>query len=137
MPESIWSLRVASDFSSSHQLRNYRGKCENLHGHNFLVEVEVRGKQLDPDTGMLMDFKELKQKLKRVLDELDHKHLNELEYFRKTNPSSENLAKYVFERLKPMLQGDRVCLEWVMVAEKDSSRAFYRELEPGLPRSES
>ncbi len=128
MKESIWSLRVGSDFSSSHQLRNYRGKCENIHGHNFLVEVEVSGKELDPDTGMLMDFKELKQKLGRVLDELDHKHLNEHKYFQKANPSSENLARFVHDRLKPLLPLDRVRLEWVMVAEKDSSRAFYREI---------
>jgi len=127
MPKPTWSLRVRSDFSSSHQLRNYGGKCENLHGHNFLVEVEVGGNKLDPDTGMLMDFKELKGKLKAVLDELDHKHLNEHEYFMQTNPSSENLARFIFKRLKPLLPGGRVRLVWVMVAEKDSSRAYYQE----------
>lgn len=128
MSESIWSLRVSSDFSSSHQLLNYGGKCESLHGHNFLVEVEVSGQELDPDTGMLMDFKVLKQKLAQVLAELDHTHLNDHEYFRKVNPSSENLARFVYERLKKILPGDKARLEWVMVAEKDSSRAFYREM---------
>lgn len=128
MPEPLWSLRVSSDFSSSHQLRNYRGKCENLHGHNFLVEVEVTGTKLDPDTGMLMDFKDLKKALALVLEELDHKHLNELDYFLELNPSSENLARFVYERLKPLLPGDKVRLDRVMVAEKGSSRAYYREL---------
>ncbi len=127
MKESLWSLKVRSDFSSSHQLHNYGGKCENLHGHNFLVEVKISGNKLDQDTGMLMDFKELKQKLKNVLDQLDHKHLNELEYFREINPSSENLARFVYDRLKPMLPADRVRLVQVMVAEKDSSMAFYQE----------
>ena len=128
MLEALWSLRVSSDFSSSHQLLNYGGKCESLHGHNFLVEVEVKGKKLEPDTGMLMDFKELKNKLAGVLDELDHKHLNEHEYFRKINPSSENLAKFIYDRLKFLLPGNKVELVWVMVAEKDSSRAYYREV---------
>ena len=127
MPIPIWSLRVSSSFSSSHQLRNYGGKCENLHGHNFLVEVEVSGQKLDPDTGLLMDFKVLKEKLAKVLDKLDHKHLNDHEYFAKQNPSSENLARYVYEGLKPLLPCNEVQLEWVMVAEKNSSRAFYRE----------
>lgn len=127
MKESLWSLKVRSDFSSSHQLHNYGGKCENLHGHNFLVEVKISGNKLDQDTGMLMDFKELKQKLKNVLDQLDHKHLNELEYFCEINPSSENLARFVYDRLKPMLPADRVRLVQVMVAEKDSSMAFYQE----------
>ena len=127
MLKPLWSLRVRSDCSSSHQLRNYGGKCENLHGHNFLVEVEVTGKELEPDSGMLMDFKDLKRKLSQVLDDLDHKHLNDLEYFSKTNPSSENLARYVYERLKPLLPDNKVRLEWVMVAEKDSSRADDRE----------
>jgi 6-pyruvoyltetrahydropterin/6-carboxytetrahydropterin synthase len=89
--------------------------------------VEVTGKELEPDSGMLMDFKDLKRKLSQVLDDLDHKHLNDLEYFSKTNPSSENLARYVYERLKPLLPDNKVRLEWVMVAEKDSSRAYYRE----------
>ncbi|MFN2267723.1 MAG: 6-carboxytetrahydropterin synthase QueD [Desulfonatronovibrio sp.] len=128
MEYSEWRLRVSDDFSSSHQLRNYGGKCESLHGHNFLVEMEVKGNEVDPDTGMLMDFKVLKQKLGAVLDMLDHKHLNDLEWFKKVNPSSENLAKFVYENLKPALQGEKVTIEWVMVAEKNSSKAFYREV---------
>lgn len=130
MAHSEWRLRVSGDFSSSHQLRNYGGKCESLHGHNFLVEVEVKGNEVDPDTGMLMDFKVLKERLGAVLDMLDHKHLNDLEWFRKVNPSSENLAKFVYENLKPTFQGERVTIEWVMVAEKNSSKAFYREVLP-------
>ncbi len=127
MAEPRYCLRVSSDFSSSHQLRNYGGKCESLHGHNFQVEVQVSGKEVDPDTGMLMDFKELKSSLQAVLEELDHKHLNDLPHFKQINPSSENLACFVYQALKARL-GDRgVNLDWVMVAEKNSSRAYYSQ----------
>jgi len=127
MAEPRYCLRVSSDFSSSHQLRNYGGKCESLHGHNFQVQVQVCGKEVDPDTGMLMDFKELKNSLQAVLEELDHKHLNDLPHFKETNPSSENLACFVYQGLKKSLTDRGVYLDWVMVAEKDSSRAYYSE----------
>lgn len=127
MSTGLWRLRVNSDFSSSHQLRHYEGKCERLHGHNFIVEAEVEGRELGPKLGILMDFKELKRLLKIVTDELDHKHLNELPAFARQNPSSELLAHYVFTRLKELLGSHPVRLKEVMVAEKDSSRAYYSE----------
>ena len=105
-------------FSSSHQLRHYEGKCENMHGHNFEVEVDVVGESLDPKLGILMDFKELKRLLKVVTDELDHKHLNELAAFAQQNPSSELLAQYVFRRMKDLLGAHPVRLAEVMVSEK-------------------
>ncbi len=123
-------LRVSADFSASHQLRNYGGKCESLHGHNFLVEAQVCGDQVDPETGMLIDFKVLKKNLQAVLEKLDHKHLNELPYFKDINPSSENLACFVYQELKNRLREYGTRLEWVMVAEKNSSRAYYSEEEP-------
>jgi 6-pyruvoyltetrahydropterin/6-carboxytetrahydropterin synthase len=122
-----WRLRVSSDFSSSHQLRHYEGKCENMHGHNFSVEVDVVGERLDPKLGLLMDFKELKRQLKIVTDELDHKHLNNLPAFAEQNPSSELLAQYVFRRMRDLLSDYPVRLAQVMVSEKDSSRAYYSE----------
>ena len=122
-----WFLRVRADFSASHQLRHYGGKCEALHGHNFQVEVEVCGKELDFETGILIDFKILKQHLQTVLDKLDHKHLNDLDEFQENNPSSELLAKFIFQQMKKLLAGERVKLSYVMVAEKNSSMAFYRE----------
>ena len=122
-----WFLRVRADFSASHQLRHYGGKCEALHGHNFQVEVEVCGKELDFETGILIDFKILKQHLQTVLDKLDHKHLNDLDEFQENNPSSELLAKFIFQQMKKLLAGAKVKLSYVMVAEKNSSMAFYRE----------
>ena len=127
MMQGRWRLRVSSDFSSSHQLRHYEGKCENMHGHNFTVEADVVGDKLDPKLGILMDFKELKRLLKVVTDELDHRHLNDLPDFADKNPSSELLAQHVFRRLKALLVAYPVTLAEVMVSEKESSRAYYSE----------
>ncbi len=127
MLQGQWRLKVCSDFSSSHQLLHYEGKCENMHGHNFAVEVEVIGHSLDSKLGILMDFKELKRLLKIVTDELDHKHLNDLLPFAARNPSSELLAQHVFWRMKELLAPHPVRLAEVMVSEKASSRAYYSE----------
>src|SRR6056297_4002627 len=120
MTNSLYRLRVSSQFSSSHQLRYYQGQCENLHGHNFHVETEIEGYQLDPQTGLLLDFKELKRLLNSILKELDHTHLNDLPAFRDINPSSENLAKYIFQSLKQILPYPDIWLREVSVAEKNS-----------------
>ena len=125
--KGFWILRVRSDFSSSHQLRHYEGKCENLHGHNFIVEVEVQGYRLDPRLGILMDFKELKRMLKEVTESLDHKHLNDLPAFTEDNPSSELLARYVHQEMAARLEGTGVSMRSAMVAEKESSMAIYME----------
>lgn len=127
MTQGQWRLRVSSDFSSSHQLRHYEGKCENMHGHNFTVEVDVVGESLDQRLGILMDFKALKRLLKEVTDELDHRHLNDLSDFAEQNPSSELLARFVFRRMKDLLAPYPVRLAEVMVSEKASSRAYYSE----------
>ncbi|MFP4629814.1 MAG: 6-carboxytetrahydropterin synthase QueD [Desulfohalobiaceae bacterium] len=129
MPEtrSIYRLQVSSSFSSSHQLRHYQGKCEALHGHNFTVQAEVQGFELEQGTEILMDFAELKSLLNFILQELDHKHLNELPAFQDQNPSSENLARYIYQKLKHDLQGRPVQLRWVSVSEKETSRAVYLE----------
>ncbi len=127
-PQPLYRLRITDDFSSSHQLRHYQGKCEELHGHNFLVRVEIQGFRLNHKTGILMDFKELKKQVKTVLQTLDHRHLNELEPFVQENPSSENLAKYIYTQLKSLLSDHPVQLNEVSVAEKESSEAIYSEV---------
>ena len=123
----MYQLTVTGDFAAAHSLRNYGGACENLHGHNFEVEVSVRGEKLDKDVEILMDFKELKAKLKEVLATLDHVCLNELPWFQEKNPSSENLARHIFHELKKRLQGAPVTLHSVSVSEKASSKALYME----------
>jgi 6-pyruvoyltetrahydropterin/6-carboxytetrahydropterin synthase len=118
----MYSIKVESGFSSAHNLRCYKGKCEELHGHNWKVEVVVEKKSLDK-TGMVMDFKEVKGRLNLLLDELDHKHLNTLEYFKKNNPTSERIAEYIFNRL---LRGG-LKVSSVTVWENESSSATYEK----------
>ena len=95
----MFELTVKAEFEAAHQINGYNGKCQRLHGHNWSVEAIVEGYALD-ELGMLIDFKVLKAELNKVLDELDHRYLNELSIFSEgTNPTAENLARYIFERL--------------------------------------
>lgn len=121
-----WRLTITQDFSAAHQLRNYGGKCEHLHGHNFGVEVVVEGEKLDEKVQYLVDFKEIKRRTKRVLEKLDHKHLNDVECFTEINPSSENIAMFIYKELVDTMP-DTVSLAEVSVSEKDSSKATYWE----------
>ncbi|SDB29461.1 6-pyruvoyltetrahydropterin/6-carboxytetrahydropterin synthase [Desulfonatronum thiosulfatophilum] len=127
MGEGLWRLTVADHFSSAHQLRHYQGKCECLHGHNFAVQVQVQGRRLHPELGIVMDFKELKALLKTVLAELDHCNLNEMAEFSRINPSSENIARHIYQRLQTMLPGPEVIMHSVSVAEGPNSVAIYME----------
>ncbi len=116
---------VWDHFSSAHYLRNYQGKCENLHGHNWKVELVVKGEKLDK-SGILVDFGVLKRYLKEVLDMLDHKCINEeIEFFRSESPSSENLAKYIYEKLEDRLKDYEVSIDYIKVFESENSFAVY------------
>jgi 6-pyruvoyltetrahydropterin/6-carboxytetrahydropterin synthase len=121
----MYELKVKSGFSAAHFLREYKGKCENLHGHNWNVEVIVSGKNLD-NTGLLIDFKEIKNKLEEVMNTLDHKLINEIDYFKKHNPSCENIACYIFNILKNKF-GENIKLSKVSVWETETSCATYFE----------
>jgi len=94
----MYSIKVEAGFSAAHNLRGYKGKCEDLHGHNWKIEVVVQKEELDK-IGMVMDFKHIKMRLNRVLEKLDHKYLNNIAYFRKVNPTSENLSKYIYDQV--------------------------------------
>ena len=123
----MFEIRVISGFSSAHKLRHYKGKCEDLHGHNWKIEAYVSSKDLDK-IGMVIDFKELKAALSKVLMKLDHAYINNLPYFRKVNPTSENMARYIFEQLQSKLKKTKVSK--VIVWESDSSAASYcREIK--------
>jgi 6-pyruvoyltetrahydropterin/6-carboxytetrahydropterin synthase len=118
-------LSVKAEFSSAHFLREYQGKCENMHGHNWTVIVEVGGERPGPD-GLLMDFGIMKKGLARVIDGLDHKVLNDdVEYFRTVNPTAENIARYIFDQLKPVLINDYGRLTAVTVSETERSFCRY------------
>ena len=116
----MFEIQVIGKFSAAHNLKGYRGKCEELHGHNWRVEVIITGRNLDK-IGMLMDFQKIKSHLNKVLNKLDHKHLNHLSYFKRVNPTSENIAKYIYDCLK--IQPLR--LKSVTVWESDNSSATY------------
>ena len=128
--KSIFKLKVSSHFSSSHQLRNYKGKCENLHGHNFVVEIVVKGSELDKEVEYLIDFKILKKMLNEIIEPLDHVHLNNVPPFDKINPSSENLSRYIYKEMEKKLEPYRnIEIEQVGVAENVGSWAYYMESE--------
>ncbi|PKN08705.1 MAG: 6-carboxytetrahydropterin synthase QueD [Deltaproteobacteria bacterium HGW-Deltaproteobacteria-8] len=127
-----WRLTVDEAFCASHQLRNYNGKCEHLHGHNFGVTVEVEGRELDPAVEILVDFGELKALTREAVGALDHNHLNDLPAFAEHNPSSENLARHLYQEIKDRLvvAAPHVRLVSVSVSEKGTSRATYFEDGP-------
>ncbi len=118
-----YTLRIIDTFSSAHSLRGYEGNCERMHGHNWKVEVEVGADTLD-ERGIAIDFRELKRILKEVMGELDHRNLNELQPFSSVNPSSENIAKYIFSRMEKGLPS-HVELLRVTVWESESAAASY------------
>lgn len=120
----MYELKIKSDFSSAHNLRGYEGACEALHGHNWHVEVFVRSSELNK-IGLAVDFKVLKEYTKEVLDRLDHVYLNELEPFKEVNPSSENIAKYIYSELVKKLGSVDVCVSKVTVYESANSSASY------------
>ena len=97
----MWEIKVEKYFAAAHNLLNYEGDCENQHGHNWRVEVYVRGNKLDK-SNILVDFKVLKKQLDSVLDFLDHKNLNNLEIFENESPSSEIISKFVYEEMKKL-----------------------------------
>ncbi len=119
----MYTISVYDYFSSAHQLRGYKGKCEELHGHNWKVEVKISGRKLD-DIGLLVDFTVVKEILKKNLDELDHKFLNQVPPFDTMNPSSENLARHLFEKISPALP-EGTSLTAVSVWESERSKATY------------
>ena len=125
----MFEVTVDAGFSSGHYLRNYRGKCENPHGHNYKVQVTLQGKELD-EAGLLLDFKLLKQVLRPVVEYLDHQMINDLEPFTTVNPSAENLAKYFYDETNKQLAGmtgGRVTVKQSTIFETDTSRAVYYE----------
>jgi 6-pyruvoyltetrahydropterin/6-carboxytetrahydropterin synthase len=122
----MYRIKVILNFSAAHSLRGYKGKCESLHGHNWKVEVTVLSEKLN-SLGMVMDFSELKKLTTDILEELDHKHLNELTYFFEVNPSSENIARFIFSKLKDEISKRNCKLYEVRVWETENSCAVFSE----------
>ena len=120
----MYHLTIKTHFAAAHRLVNYQGDCENLHGHNWNVEVTVSARELDT-AGLGIDFKILKRQTKDLLGELDHKYLNDLPAFSQISPSSEQIARFVFDRLSAQFDNDNVQLERVTVWESDYACASY------------
>ena len=123
----MYEIKIKDDFAAAHNLRDVGGKCESLHGHNFTVEVAVESEDLD-ELGMVVDFRLLKAKTRAILDNLDHRYLNELPFFRETNPSSESLASYIFAEIARQVDQGSRRVSWVSVWESETSQATYRRL---------
>jgi 6-pyruvoyltetrahydropterin/6-carboxytetrahydropterin synthase len=120
----MYELKVVTQFAAAHRLNNFYGKCEALHGHNWKVEIFVSADSLD-EAGLVLDFGKIKTHAKEILDEIDHTFLNELPAFQHQNPSSENLARYLFERLSAAINDQRVKVTRVAVWESDQTSAAY------------
>ena len=118
----MFEICVEHTFAAGHALRNYHGKCENVHGHNYRVQVAVAGPELD-ENGLLFDFVELKKKLRSTSEYLDHQFINDLEPFNRINPSAENIAKFFCEEIQKELTSASVA--YVRVWETDTSCAIY------------
>jgi 6-pyruvoyltetrahydropterin/6-carboxytetrahydropterin synthase len=125
----MYEVTVEAGFSSGHYLRNYHGRCENPHGHNYKVRVTLIGAALD-QTGLLLDFKMLKQVMRPVIDRIDHQMLNDLEPFNTLNPSAENLAHYFWEQTNEQLAemtAGRVRVKDCTIWETDTTSATFYE----------
>lgn len=122
----MYKLMVETSFASAHQLRGYKGKCENLHGHNWKVQVYVTTDKLN-EIDIAIDFHDLKKITNNIISQLDHKFLNDVFPFTEKNPSSENIAKWIFESLKEKLIGYNVRVSAVTVWESETASATYYE----------
>jgi 6-pyruvoyltetrahydropterin/6-carboxytetrahydropterin synthase len=122
----MFEVMIERNFSSAHQLRGYKGKCENLHGHNYKIEIFARGRELD-HIGLLVDFGELKTAADEIVQYLDHRNINELPPFdAELNPSAENLARYILERVAARVSDERVQVYKVRCYETPTSVATYQ-----------
>jgi len=123
----MYEVSVEETFAAAHNLRNYKGKCEDLHGHNYKIRVVLSGKELD-STGLLYDFVNLKHVIRTIIASLDHKYLNELPPFDTINPSAENLARHIFDQASRQLPAapNGAGIASITVWETDTTAATYR-----------
>ncbi|MBN2641317.1 MAG: 6-carboxytetrahydropterin synthase QueD [Victivallales bacterium] len=120
----MFEVDIQRDFSAAHCLRGYQGNCSKLHGHNWMVQAFVRAEKLD-GIGIAVDFRKLKEELESILEEFDHTNISELECFKNQNPTSELIAKVIFDRLSASINDERVSVHRVRVCESPGSGATY------------
>lgn len=122
----MFELSVEVSFSAAHQLRGYKGKCENMHGHNWKVQISVMSEELN-DIDLVLDFHDLKRMAREVIAPLDHAFLNDIFPFTEKNPSSENMAKWIFDSMKKKISDNAIRVSAVTVWESDTASATYYE----------
>ena len=122
----MYVLKIVTDFASAHSLRDYPGDCARLHGHNWQVEVSVCSQVLD-DSGIAIDFREIKKQTKLVVKRLDHQYLNEIKPFDVLNPTAENIAKYFFDEISLLITNKDLKVKEVMIWETPRSAVTYSE----------
>jgi len=122
----LYELKIVTHMAAAHRLRDYEGGCENLHGHNWKIEVHVAGRELGQN-GLLVDFKHVKEITAGLIKELDHTFLNDLAPFKSVNPSSENIARHIYQSLGRILNDGNVKVSKVTAWESDTACAAYME----------
>ncbi len=120
----MYYITIEKDFDAAHYLRDYHGKCENLHGHRYVVRVTVKSEKLDKG-GLAYDFTALKKQLGEILDRFDHTCLNDNPPFDKINPSAENIAANIYKKLKPKIKGESVMIDKIDVFESPTSMVTF------------
>ena len=128
MKSSVFEIYVQTHFSAAHALNGYPGDCARVHGHNWIIDVFVRCRELD-DIGIGIDFRDIKKSVRNVLKSLDHFNLNDLPAFQDINPTSENIARFLYRELSLQLNSDTVTVSKVKVSETPGAGAFYWEEE--------
>ena len=122
----MFEVSVEESFAAGHALRQYKGKCENVHGHNYKVRITIEGRELD-SIGLLVDFVEIKRLMRAAIEYLDHRFINDLPPFDVLNPSAENMAKYFYDEISRGLDGQRgIRIAEVKIWETDTTSASYR-----------
>ena len=122
----MYMLTIRTSFAAAHNLVTYQGDCENLHGHNWKVDVAVTARELDR-AGLGIDFKILKREAGAIINELDHKYLNDNPVFRDISPSSEHISKYLYQRISERMNNDNIKIDSITVWESDNASARYYE----------
>jgi 6-pyruvoyltetrahydropterin/6-carboxytetrahydropterin synthase len=122
----MYKLTIRTSFAAAHNLINYLGDCENLHGHNWKVDVSVIAKDLD-QAGLGIDFKVLKSEAGAIINELDHKYLNDNPAFKTVSPSSEHISRYLYHRISERINNDNIKVDSITVWESDNASACYYE----------
>ena len=122
----MFKLIVKKEFSAAHILHGHPGDCKRMHGHNWLVEAEVRGSNTN-EIGMVIDFKDIKNNLQDIIGKLDHQYLNDIEPFTNENPTAENISKYIYKELSKNINTDNIKVSQIKLWETSNSAVTYTE----------